>query len=1070
MSTINYPKILSKAPCNDDLFKDGSHMKLASVIADEIRNDQNCTIIGIDGGWGSGKSNLVGLIRKKLHGDEVGAEKYHFFTYDAWAHQNDAHRRTILEDLITNLIDEKSPILDSQSWNLSLQHLLAKSKTTNKKVVPSLGPGVIISGLLIVLTPILNWAVNYIPVEWLRPIVFLLLYFLVYFLCFKKHARRMKEKYKQKYTWEIAVTEFLLIYKDNIKEDVTYEVISEREPSSREFRRWIHQVNQELKDNKGKVLVLVFDNMDRMPKSKVQELWATILSFFSEEKYSNIRVIVPFDRNHIKSAFQSEDILQGTDHEKEIAASYGNDFINKTFYVVYHVAPPILSGWKHYFQQQWEVAFGPTLPLDDKVLQVYDLLTKEQTPRKIIAFINEFVTIKQYADSTIPLEYIALFIFGKEKIALNPMTEIIKPSYLGTLDFLYGHDEKMMGYISSLYYQMDYESAIDVVFVDKFRRELDSNTPDTIRLMKENGSEKFWGILNNSIVHVQNVENASYLLDSIFGKDEDNKVHHLWECLYKLFRNNNVGITIYQDFHKLLLEHVEEAIEFRDKLLDGYLSHVDSGDFDIEHYCYGIDSIAEVGELDTYEVLQERGALCSPKLFIELVEKKKDNWNRYGLIVEEDDLDRYLVSLKDSELQKLNAITYIKDDLELPKYRQYIKEKIKSEASNEEVVKLYLSRLSDFKEYPIKIDEYLDDSQINNLFASSKDERFRSELIAMRLSRLSDWFVQKADHLNKYIGSTSIELVFIVSKFIVKYLSYGEILLNLSSFDSELLKAVAKEITINGEVKELGLSLLKVLSAFDKIIEKSDIKEEELLNRLDAFERKSITAENVINLPYKLFEAAYNHKELALTIHLREKVDDFLNLVEQEQWEKDLLSEKSMSYRLFILHSNKVYPNCSDALKTILKEYALGKLSVLKVDVVDEILGIVNRLKKSTSVYFTPLRTLYINEEAVMTVEKFKVLGRWLFEYASLETKEKSLQYVIPTEILSDKEALSIVCIYRNIVSVMVKNAPLPVAAEFKEKLKALSSINATNEEFILLCNDIDIEILLDQKENTDGE
>lgn len=1064
MSTINYPKILSKAPCNDDLFKDGSHMKLASVIADEIRNDQNCTIIGIDGGWGSGKSNLVGLIRKKLHGDEVGAEKYYFFTYDAWAHQNDAHRRTILEDLITNLIDEKSPILDSQSWNLSLQHLLAKSKTTNKKVVPSLGPGVIISGLLIVLTPILNWAVNYIPVEWLRPIVFLLLYFLVYFLCFKKHARRMKEKYKQNYTWEIAVTEFLLIYKDNIKEDVTYEVISEREPSSREFRRWIHQVNQELKDNNGKVLVLVFDNMDRMPKSKVQELWATILSFFSEEKYSNIRVIVPFDRNHIKSAFQSEDILQRTDHEKEIAASYGNDFINKTFYVVYHVAPPILSGWKHYFQQQWEVAFGPTLPLDDKVLQIYDLLTKEQTPRKIIAFINEFVTIKQYADSTIPLEYIALFIFGKEKIALNPMTEIIKPSYLGTLDFLYGHDEKMMGYISSLYYQMDYESAIDVVFVDKFRRELDSNTPDTIRLMKENGSEKFWGILNNSIVHVQNVENASYLLDSIFGKDEDNKVHHLWECLYKLFRNNNVGITIYQDFHKLLLEHVEEAIELRDKLLDGYLSHVDSGDFDIEHYCYGIDSIAEVGELDTYEVLQERGALCSPKLFIELVEKKKDNWNRYGLIVEEDDLDRYLVSLKDSELQKLNAITYIKDDLELPKYRQYIKEKIKSEASNEEVVKLYLSRLSDFKEYPIKIDQYLDDSQINKLLASTSDERFRAELIAMRLSRLSNWSVYRNDYLNSYIVSNDVTLVHMVSEFILKYITYGDILLNLSTFDSNLLKSIAKELTLHGK-NGLRLNLLKVLSVFDKIIANSDINENELLTRLDNWKKDDIKFNTIAGLPYELFGAVYSHLDLSLSLHIKEKVNEFLSNNTQEQWKNDLLDKNAFNYKLLTLHNEKVYPNCSDALKTILKEYALGKLSVLKVDVVDKILGIVNRLNKSTSVYFTPLRTLYINEEAVMTVEKFKVLGRWLFEYASLQTKEKSLQYVIPTEILGDKDVLSIVCKYRNIVSIMVKNAPLSFATEFKEKLKALSSMNITNEEFVSLCHDVDPEILLAKTE-----
>lgn len=46
-------KILSKAPCNDDLFEGGAHKKLAGFIADELRNDTNCTIIGIDGGVNS---------------------------------------------------------------------------------------------------------------------------------------------------------------------------------------------------------------------------------------------------------------------------------------------------------------------------------------------------------------------------------------------------------------------------------------------------------------------------------------------------------------------------------------------------------------------------------------------------------------------------------------------------------------------------------------------------------------------------------------------------------------------------------------------------------------------------------------------------------------------------------------------------------------------------------------------------------------------------------------------------------------------------------------------------------
>lgn len=50
MKTTSKGKLLSKVPCNDDLFEGGAHRKLAIEISDEIRNDDNCTIIGIDGG------------------------------------------------------------------------------------------------------------------------------------------------------------------------------------------------------------------------------------------------------------------------------------------------------------------------------------------------------------------------------------------------------------------------------------------------------------------------------------------------------------------------------------------------------------------------------------------------------------------------------------------------------------------------------------------------------------------------------------------------------------------------------------------------------------------------------------------------------------------------------------------------------------------------------------------------------------------------------------------------------------------------------------------------------------
>ena len=64
---VKYPQIVSTAPCNDDWFEGQSHKRIASKIADIILEDSQHGIIGIDGGWGSGKSNLVGLTHKAIN-------------------------------------------------------------------------------------------------------------------------------------------------------------------------------------------------------------------------------------------------------------------------------------------------------------------------------------------------------------------------------------------------------------------------------------------------------------------------------------------------------------------------------------------------------------------------------------------------------------------------------------------------------------------------------------------------------------------------------------------------------------------------------------------------------------------------------------------------------------------------------------------------------------------------------------------------------------------------------------------------------------------------------------------
>jgi hypothetical protein len=47
--------------------------------------------------------------------------------------------------------------------------------------------------------------------------------------------------------------------------------------------------------------------MDRLPANKVKELWSSIHSFFAEEGFKNIWVIVPYDENHLSCAFSADE-------------------------------------------------------------------------------------------------------------------------------------------------------------------------------------------------------------------------------------------------------------------------------------------------------------------------------------------------------------------------------------------------------------------------------------------------------------------------------------------------------------------------------------------------------------------------------------------------------------------------------------------------------------------------------------------------------------------------------------------------------------------------------------------
>ena len=473
-------------------------------------------MIGIDGGWGSGKSNLIQMIEERVQKQEAKAI---FFTYDAWGHQNDMPRRAILEELTSKVIQFPNALLEEKrkGWKKKERDLLAQKKETSTKTIPKVSTGILVLALITILTPLCSkigelvsktYAAGWNIGITATPIIFGFIY-----AAYKLY--RLEKK-----TLRAFLNELLSLYQESTKEETTHEVVFSEEPSSTQFRKWMKELDEGLQTH----LVLVFDNMDRLPASKVQEFWAAIHSFFSEEKYEHIRVIIPFDRKHIISAFRGEDRGEDIDDKR----CYGNDFIDKTFDVVYRVAPPTLSNWKDYLSDQWKKAFGGDLSPEHSITQIYDLLTESKTPREIIAFINDCVTTSETCSASIPNEYIALFVIGKHKINESPQKELLELSFLEPLAYKY-RNEKTQKYLSALYYQLPPEEALEIVYTDQLRRELElGESPLLGRLIN---LSILPNLLENAIATVTNVENATLAFAQVEKESNKRIPDNFWKQL-----------------------------------------------------------------------------------------------------------------------------------------------------------------------------------------------------------------------------------------------------------------------------------------------------------------------------------------------------------------------------------------------------------------------------------------------------------------------------------------------------------------------------------------------------------
>ena len=1058
-------RLLSNEPCREDAFEGHSHQHIADQLVRIIKNDADRHIIGIEGGWGSGKSNLISLVNKGLNGDGVYAKNfdhkestYPFFVYDAWGHQTDFQRRAILEELTHDLTLEKK-ILDEDKWKRKLQELLAKRKKTTTKEVPKLGVGFVVSIILTLLTPLIVFLVGLIPEEkWgVKAIMAVLPYVVGIGIAILNRINSLKA-HSQKCTLTNILSELILVYKNQIKENETYTTISEKEPSSAEFKKWMEEVDEDLQGLK-KTLIIVFDNMDRLPSQKVESLWSSIHSFFSDKTYDNIKVMIPFDRQHVKKAFKNEDAN---------GESYGNDFINKTFDVVFRVPPPIMSGWQQYMADMWKKAFGDDAELDISVTQIYDALRKNHTPRKIIAFINDVAAIKMTMQEAIPDKYIALFVFGKEEMDKDPIGQLLNPQYMGDVKFEYERDSDTIKYLSALYYQLPVKNAMDVVFTKEATDALNSGNAQRLNEMMEHIDLS--GILSKAILKVSDVENATKAVADVDGfvdyGDFGNMPEWLgkiWSDLYQKCKETNVDWSIIKEFHVSLFRHMFNE-ELAENIIIGYLS-VEDEKWNTELFYNTINQLKEDNDIIDKQLNAHKRKI-SPKLFIDLLGHTKAEYEEYGVTYDRKEVDEYLagLELKDAIAVKVIPYIHLGKDEELFEFDAKLKDWL-GDAKRTDVSEIegLFARLKEVEDKPIGFENHFEDLRIYNGWneIEGTGNKFKYDLLAMRIARGDSFMSNYRSSFRDIIDSPEQQDIKNLAQVIEYYINYGDLLEKSGSYkEYPIVVEVVKELTVNSYGSSRA-NIMACLEHFDKTVEDYEIDAEKLYANLVGWTvHLKFKEQGVENLPSGLMNLSLTVNN-ALSEALHKACDEYYSSLTQEQWSEHIHA-KDDTYRIWKIYHPKRYQDNFDALKKILKDCAGDvNASLNQKDLWMEWLGICMEVKHQVKGLFNEISGI-LKRDSRITKGKLLYFGPLILEHADVDKQNDFVEKLIPTEMI-DSDVLSFIAEHIDVL----KNCVIP--DEFKEKIKHLAETTMSGDEKIgLVCEKMGIEIEHEEKDNSD--
>lgn len=1050
---IEYPRFIPTTPSGIDKFEGGSQKRLSETIAQHFqKNDllgENALprIIGIEGEWGSGKSNVVKMLREQLKG------KYYFFEYDVWGHQEDLQRRSILElltqELVKNnflvgetIVEFKNGEKEKVTWPDKLKYLLARKSEAESLTYPRVSEGMVAAFLVTVLTPVFTYiayAIKPANTTWIS-IVIALFPVICSLFVWVLACIFGKRKYGLSY--------LLAIYQGEVKRNRTYEVLNVDEPTVYEFKKWMQDISDYIETNNAPKLVIVFDNMDRLPSEKVKELWSSIHTFFADGGFKNIWAIIPFDEKHLSCAFGNEK------EDNSFAREVTKLFIKKTFPIVYRVAPPVITDYKIVFDKLFVEAFGTSVDFDSRetINRVFRIEKPSTNVRDIISFINEMVALKQEWGESISIENIALFCLEKEQILNDPVNEILSGSYLLNTNSIIDNSIQLQSEMAALVYGVAVEHAQQIPLTKYIENCINKEHGYDINQYAE--SNVHFDMVLKYVV--ENMDTAS--VDKIIHclnklRRESTSVHSIWKYLFLKKLGAPIEKQEFSMEYKALLLHLDSDMQniIISRLYQEILHFTNFKGAYYFNALYEMDQFIKENGLscDFRSIIQEKEV--TPSTFIEFVQAANREQivfsdhedtimcDGYRIKTNSESLDNYLAELKFNHIDVLRAIKK-SSSYGFPKLLQAVTDCVEEQIVNKNNAGVIFATYRILSKNKRLLEETLNLSLINQIYSDlesdGKDIQHSGyyDFVAMKIANNQPVSLIEGGEI-KYVADV-----------IDYYIDYGVLLLKSLTFSSSLLTDLLAYMVENN----LGWNLLltDVLPKFEEIKEEINVTDEALLNNLSNWDFESIGKDNITEyVPNASFYAVTSRVDNALSKHINQVAIEALSEESVDSLYSQRMNLKDywivvISYLLDKMDS--LPDNLVEFCKKIFRNIASGSQDPVQLP--DYLKAMINKLDNRGIIStIIDIRNRFCNGVQAINPTKFQFFESYFRLYGSLIETAVSVVNQIMLPVIEDEACRSLILQHQDFYINLI-NKVGDSSFEIKKRFREIITLDSSSE------------------------